>query len=532
MRIGIDFGTTRVVVAAVDRGNYPVVTFEDPEGTSREWFPPLIALQGGQRSYGWDAWAAQFQPGHTIIRSIKRILEDAGPFTQLELAGGPVLLLDVLVEMVQALRKALFEASSLPVQEGETLEVMLGVPANANSNQRFLTVEAFQRAGFRVLGLLNEPSAASIEYGHRTRETGKVERLLVYDLGGGTFDVSLVRIDDRLHTVVATEGAADLGGDDFDELLAEVVLEAAGIAQEDLTEAELFRLFEECRNKKEALHPNTRRITVDLSQVREEWGQFVVSVQDYYERCRPLVERSISTTERLLAQHSEESSAVDSLYVTGGGSELPVVARILKEVFGRRVRRSAYTRSATAIGLAIQADEQAGYVLREIFHRHFGVWREREAGREIVFDPLFPKGTPLPAAGEQSIGIRRRYKPVHNVGHFRYLECSHITDDNRPTGDITVWDEIRFPFAPWLAAASDLDEIPVEHVDADQMIEESYSVDATGSVEVRIGNQTSGYSRTYRLGRWASKSAPVTPGRRRRVHTHGKGLNEVAADGR
>ncbi|MBC7928223.1 MAG: Hsp70 family protein [Bryobacteraceae bacterium] len=518
MRLGIDWGTTRVVVAAVDRGNYPVVTFEDPEGTSREWFPPLIAVRDAKLLYGWEAYTAQFEAGWTVIRSIKRSLENAGPCSYLEIENQQIPLLDVLTGMASSLRSALVKGSSIPARTHETLEIMLGVPASANSNQRFLTVEAFQRAGFHVLGLLNEPSAASIEYGHRSRDGGAAEQLLVYDLGGGTFDVSLVRIDDRLHTVVATEGAADLGGDDFDELLASFALEAANLSSEDLTESELFRLHEECRSKKEALHPNTRRIIVDLSQVREDLTQIVIPAGDYYERCRPLVEKSISLTEHLLQMFGSEEGQVDSLYVTGGGSELPVVSRILKEVFGRRVRRSAYARSATAIGLAIQADEQAGYVLREIFHRHFGVWREWENGRHVVFDPLFPKGTPLPSRGESSIGIRRRYVPVHNIGHFRYLECTHTTGDNLPTGDLSVWDEIRFPFDPSLSNEADLQDVPVAHMRgiAEQLVEESYSVDAAGNVEVRIGNLTSNYSRVYRLGKWAAKSEPVRPGRRHR----------------
>ncbi len=518
MRLGIDFGTTRIVVAAVDRGNYPIVKFEDPDGTARDWFPPLVAFRDGRATYGQDAWAAQFDSGWTVVRSIKRLLEDAGARSYLEVDGTQILLVDVLAGLAGSLRKALMEHSSLPGKAHDGFEVMLGVPAGANSNQRFLTVEGFQRAGFHVLGLLNEPSAASIEYGHRARETGGAEQVLVYDLGGGTFDVSLVMIDDRLHTVAATEGAADLGGDDFDEVLSEAALEQAGIAPGDLTSRELFLLHEECRTKKEALHPNTRRIIVDLSQIREDLGQVVVPAADYYERCRPLVERSVGITEDLLAKAHSSEDQVDSLYVTGGGSELPAVSRILKEVFGRRVRRSAYARSATAIGLAIQADEEAGYVLREIFHRHFGVWRERANGREIVFDPLFPKGTPLPAIGEPTVGIRRRYAPAHNIGHFRYLECSHITDDNRPTGDITVWDEIRFPFAPWLASEENLDSVPVENTDqvAEQLIEEAYSVDAAGTVEVRISNLSSDYSRVYRLGKWAAKSEPIRPGRRSR----------------
>ena len=517
MRLGVDFGTTRVVVAAVDRGNYPVVTFEDGDGASREWFPALIAAQGDRRLYGWQAYAAQFEPGWTVIRSIKRTLEDAGPYSTIELDGHVLPLLDVLVEMVRALRSALITASSMPGSADEPMEVMLGVPANANSNQRFLTVEAFQRAGFRVLGLLNEPSAASIEYGHRARDKGNLQQLLVYDLGGGTFDVSLVNIAERMHTVLATEGIATLGGDDFDVELAHMAIERVDADPDDLTEPELYRLYEECRTKKEALNPNTRRIVIDLGLVRDEWSQVSIPSNDYYERCRPMIERSIATTEHLLNSH-EEGQRVDALYITGGGSELPAVSRILKETFGRRVKRSAYTRSATAIGLAIQADEEAGYVLREIFHRHFGVWREQESGRGIAFDPLFPKGSPLPAPGESSICIRRRYNPVHNVGHFRYLECSHTTDDFRPTGDITLWDEIWFPFDPALAQSEHLDAVPIAHTVAvqDQLVEESYSVDATGLVEVRIGNSTADYVRVYKLGRWAARPAPVTPSRRRR----------------
>lgn len=531
MQLGIDFGTTRVVVAAVDRGNYPVVTFDHPSGDSFEWFPPLIAVRGQQRLYGWEAWQAQVEQDVTVIRSIKRILEDAGPQTEVQLGDQRVPLLTVLTEMMAALRKALTEQSSLDPKPGENIDVMLGVPANANSNQRYLTLEPAQRAGFRVLGLLNEPSAASIEYGHRTRAEQKSERVLVYDLGGGTFDVSLVEIEDRMHQVTASEGISTLGGDDFDSLLAEVVLQQAGLTLDELSQKELFLLLEECRARKEALNPNTRRVVVDLRNVREDLPQISVPVEVYYEMCTPLVERTAEVTRHLLNEYAE-GKRLDALYVTGGGSELPLVARLLREDFGRKVKRSAYTRSATAIGLAIQADAHSGYVLREKFSRHFGVWREAEGGRRVVFDAIFTKGTPLPSDGEPPLAIRRGYWPVHNIGHFRFLEASHQAENGQPAGDIAVWDEIRFAFDPALDQAADLSSIPVaQSADArHQLIEELYECDAHGAVRVVIRNLTAGYEKEFRLGRWTAMAEPVVPGRKRpdaRSATMSRGENAV-----
>jgi molecular chaperone DnaK (HSP70) len=523
MKLGIDFGTTRIVVAFVDRGNYPVAAFETPDGSACEWFPPLVAVQGGARRYGWEAWAAQEEPGWTVVRSLKRALDAAGPETLVQIADEKIPVRVLLVELAASLRASLLEHSTLPAEgAGEALDVMLGVPANANSNQRFLTVEAFRQAGFNVLGLLNEPSAASIEFGHHKRTSRQFKekmRILVYDLGGGTFDASLVELDERQHAVIASEGIPTLGGDDFDEVLAGLALEAAEIGaaeQESLSQAELFRLHEECRQKKEALHPNTRRIVIDLGSVKAGWSQVTVAANDFYERCRPLVDETLHATEDLLEAHDGES--LEALYVTGGGSELPLVARMLREVFGRRVRRSAYTRAATAIGLAIQGDATAGYVLKDKFTRHFGVWREAEAGRQVVFDPLFTKGTLLPGPSDPPLLNSRRYAPVHNVGHFRYLECSQMTEEGRPSGDITIWDDIRFPFDPELRNHAELDGVPVVHLNHGETreAEESYSCDPSGAVTVTIANLLDGYHRSYRLGRWASSEVLVVPGRKKK----------------
>lgn len=506
MKLGVDFGTNRIVVAAADRGNYPLVSFDGPEDSNYDWFPSLIAVRGEERRYGWDAWAAQTDDSWTVLRSIKRWLEDAGPKTQLSSGEEQVAIVDLLHGLAAALLTALREKANLHVPSGQRIEMMLGVPANANSNQRFLTAEAFRAAGFHVLGVLNEPSAASIEFGHRQSQgKSKAETILVYDLGGGTFDASLVTLDEHVHHVLASDGIPSIGGDDFDQILADMALDAAqiaGPARDAISPAAWFRFLEECRIKKEALNSNSRRIVIDLEHVSEERGMVQIPVADFYEQARPLMEETMAVAEDLVAR--QNLADFEALYVTGGGSELPLVARVLRERFGRKVRRSAYTRSATAIGLAIQADQPDTYRLSDRLTRHFGVWREGEAGTRILFDSLFERGTSLPSPGEPPLEIRRTYRPVHNVGHFRFLECTHRADDGSPSGDVTLWDEIRFPFDPSLAPGTELSGTTIsnDEVFSQQEVEELYQCDSAGAIAATISNKTSDYSRSYRLGYW------------------------------
>jgi molecular chaperone DnaK (HSP70) len=292
-----------------------------------------------------------------------------------------------------------------------------------------------------------------------------------------------------------------------------------------MTQSELFRLEQECREKKEAVNPNSRKITIELDSVRDGWGEAAIAVKDFYARCEPLVEETARAVEELLSRRgfseapgSPGPERLDSVYVAGGGSELPLVPRALRERFGRRVRRSVHGHLTTAIGLAIQADESAGYVLRDRFTRYFGVWREWDDGRGIAFDPLFTKETPLPGPKEDALTISRHYLPVHDVGHFRYLECSHLSEQGQPIGEITLWDEIRFPFDPGLQECADLKAVEVNrsHHTSGQQIEEAYTCDAGGSLAVTITNHSGGYVRRFKLGRWGANGQTIQPAKQTR----------------
>ena len=504
MRLGVDFGTTRVVVAAVDRGNYPLVHFETPDGQTRDWFPPVVAIKGSEHRYGWDAIAVQDDDNWTVLRSLKRWLRAAGPHTELRVGDEALPLRQLMAEMMVSLRMNLLHQSNLGADPTESLEVMIGVPANANSNQRFLTEDAAQEAGFTVLGVVNEPSAAAIEFAYRNsaeRKNRAGSSLLVYDLGGGTFDVSLVTLGEIEHTVEASDGIPHLGGDDFDEILADLALEFAPPGSA-LTSFERRRLIEECREKKETLNPNTRKIAIDLERVRPGWEQVTIAVDSYYERCRPLIESTRTVVENLLAAHPGLS--LDTLYVTGGASELPPVARILRETFGRKVRRSSYMRSAGAIGLAIRAAAAADR-LSDRFNQNFGMWREADSGGNIVFDLIFPRGVQLPAPDEPPLHLEREYQPAHNIGHFRYLECSRLDERGQPIGEIANWEQIQFPFDPSLWTCNDLGAVPVRPLPVPNglTVREEYTCDAGGSLKVRISTAPHGNSREFSIGQLA-----------------------------
>lgn len=529
MKLGIDFGTTRIVVAAADRGNYPVVCFETGEGEARDWFPPAIAFGPGAMLYGWKALQHQGDAAWMLVRSLKRELHAAGPHTSLDVAGRSVLLLDLLTGLAQSLAQALREQSNAGLKAAEPLEAVLGIPANANTNQRFLTAEAFRRGGFRVLGMLNEPSAASVEFAHRHRQDqppGLEETILVYDLGGGTFDASILRTSEKENVVLSTAGLPHFGGDDFDEMIAELALDED--RRRLLDPGESFRLLEECRERKESIKPTTKRVTVDLESVRPGWGSVNIAVGLFESLARPRIARSVEVVESLMKSLGPAAS-IDALYVTGGGSELPLVSRMLRESFGRSVKRSAYTRAATAIGLAIHADDQPGAVVRERFGRAFGVWREADHGRRAWLDVIFERGTILPSAKEAALVRERRYYPVHNIGHFRYLEAGDVTRDGEPAGDLAFWDEIHFPFDPALATLSDLSQVPVAYseIAQSQEIHERFICDASGAVRVELSNSTANYTRTFDLARWAQNNETVKPGtKRRRARAAGPSKNE------
>ena len=503
VRLGIDFGTTHTVAALVDRGNYPTVAFEWGDA-----LPSVLAVReaDGAVRFGQDAKEVAGEPSWASVPSFKRLLRDAGPLTELRVGSTSFRLADLLAGYFSKLREDLLSASNAGLASDEPIQAAVSVPANASNDQRFLTLDAFRRAGFEVLTLLNEPSAAGFEYGHRFRRTvtSRREYVLVYDLGGGTFDASLIHMAGLVNEVITSDGIPRLGGDDFDEAILGLVSSKAGLGQVEPAVREA--LLEVCRLQKEAASPNTRRFVFDLAAADRD--VLVVPADEVYEACSPLIEKSVDVLEGVLRDPRREGRVdVDlkelaGLYVVGGASSFPPVARRLREQFGQpRVRRSPHPYAATAIGLACFLDEDAGYTLSDCLTRHFGVWRESAHGREVSFDPIFRRDTRLPGPFDPALVEVRRYRPAHNLGHYRYVECWALRD-GRPDGSVTPWDGIWFPFDRSLRDRDDLAAVPVSRVDGrGPEIEERYRCTPSGTFEVTLTCLDDGYSRDYMIAR-------------------------------
>lgn len=509
MRLGIDFGTTHTVAALVDRGNYPVVPLGE-----QDVCPSLIAAHpDGRVAYGRDAAAviAAREPGWRVLRSVKRLLHGAGPLTVVDLAGRGFLLRDLCAGFLSHVRDVICQHLERGPKEG--LEAAISVPANSSSGQRLLTVDAFRSAGFEVVRLLNEPSAAACEYAHRKKNTvsSRREHVLVYDLGGGTFDASVVRLDEQGGEVVGSAGVSRLGGDDFDEVIYRLALEQAGL--DGSAPPPLFRelLLNECRLQKEAVNPSTRKLVIDLGPALAATPELgagrlpetvVLPADAVYAACGPLIQSSLASMEEAL-RDAHDGAGVDEaelagIYVVGGQSSFPPVYRTLRERFGQhRVHRSPHPFGSIAIGLAIHLAEGNARRMAEKLTRHIGVFREEQAGREISWDVLLAKDTPLPPIGEPPLEVKRRYTPWHNVGHFRFFECARI-QAGRPEGNLSLWDDLRFPFDKRLRDLKDLSCVTVERGEQPE-VEEVIRAFPGGEVEVELRVLEDGFSRKAKI---------------------------------
>ena len=367
LAVGIDLGTTNSLVAAVRNGVAEVL----PDEAGRMLLPSVVHYHpDGSACIGHAALAGRAADPHNTIVSVKRLMgrgaddvargdddrsryansADARGLVQLATVAGIKTPIEVSAEILATLRQRAEDTLG-----DDLVGAVITVPAYFDDAQRQATKDAARLAGLNVLRLLNEPTAAAVAYG---LDNGVEGLYAVYDLGGGTFDVSILKLTKGVFEVLATGGDTALGGDDFDTRLAALALESAGLADSTLSDAEHAALAAVARRAKETL---TDALEVEVAFEAGGMARRALITRDVFTSAtRDLVDKTIASAKKTLRDARLDVAAVDGVVLVGGATRMPQVLAAVETFFKRAPLVDLDPDRVVALGAAIQANALAG----------------------------------------------------------------------------------------------------------------------------------------------------------------------------